>query len=183
MKKSIGILEFRSIAKGIEVTDVMLKAADVQLILSTPLCPGKYITIVCGEVGPVNVAVDAGRRAGCEFAMESHVISNVSEAVFPALTGTTQVDHYASLGIIETITAVSSVVAGDIAVKASNVTLLDIRIARGLGGKGFVMLTGEVSSVRMAIQACEDKLKQEGTIVATSLIASPSKAIICELQS
>lgn len=182
MKKSIGILEFRSIAKGIEATDVMLKSADVQLILSSPLCPGKYITIVKGEVGSVNIAVEAGKQAGSEFALEGHVLSNVSEAVFPALTGTAQVDHYASLGIIETITAVSSVIAGDIAVKASNITLVDIRLARGLGGKGFVLLTGEVSTVKTAIRACEEKLKQEGTIVATSVIASPSKAILSELQ-
>lgn len=182
MKKSIGILEFRSIAKGIEATDVMLKSADVRLILTSPLCPGKYITIVEGEVGPVKIAVEAGKRAGSDFALEGHVISNVSEAVFPALTGTTQVDHYASLGIIETITAVSSVIAGDIAIKASNVTLVDIRIARGLGGKGFVLLTGEVASVNTAIRACEDKLREEGTIVATSVIASPSKAMLTELQ-
>jgi len=49
LKKSIGVLEFRSIAKGIEATDAMLKAANVQLILSMPLCPGKYITIIGGE--------------------------------------------------------------------------------------------------------------------------------------
>ncbi|MFZ5975890.1 MAG: BMC domain-containing protein [Bacillota bacterium] len=182
MKKSIGILEFKSIAKGIEATDVMLKSADVELILASPLCPGKYITIISGEVGAVYIAVEAGKLAGCEFALEGHVISNVSEAVFPALTGTARIDRLASLGIIETMTAVSSVIAGDIAVKASSVTLIDIRLARGLGGKGFVLLTGEVASVNTAIRACEEKLKQEGTIVATSVIASPSKAILSELQ-
>jgi len=181
MKKSIGILELRSIAKGIEATDAMLKAANVRLILSTPLCPGKYVTLVGGEVGPVNIAVEAGRQAGSEFALEGYVIPNVSEAVFPALTGTANADHLASLGIVETMTAVSSVIAGDIAIKASNVTLLEIRIARGLGGKGFVLLTGEVASVKTAIQACEEKLKQEGVIVATSVIASPAKDFLCAL--
>jgi microcompartment protein CcmL/EutN len=181
MKKSIGILEFRSIAKGIEATDAMLKASNVQLILSTPLCPGKYITIVRGEVGPINIAVEAGRQAGSDFALEGYVIHNVSEAVYPALTGTVNADRLASLGIIETMTAVSSVIAGDIAVKASNVTLMEIRIARGLGGKGFVLLTGEVASVKTAIQACEERLKQEGIIIATSIIASPAKDILCAI--
>ena len=181
MKKSIGILEFRSIAKGIEATDAMLKAANVRLILSTPLCPGKYVTLVGGEVGPVKIAVEAGKLAGSEFALEGYVIPNVSEAVFPALTGTANADRLASLGIVETMTAVSSVIVGDIAIKASNVTLLEIRIARGLGGKGFVLLTGEVASVKTAIQACEEKMKQEGVIVATSVIASPAKDILCTL--
>jgi len=182
LKTSIGIMEFKSIAKGIEATDTMLKAADVQLILSSPLCPGKYITIIGGEVGPVKIAVETGKQAACEFALEGHVISNVSEKVFPALTGTTPVDHYDSLGIIETLTAVSSVIVGDIAVKASNVTLIDIRIARGLGGKGYVLLTGEISSVNTAVRACVERMKEEGTIIATSVIASPTKAVLCELQ-
>ena len=32
MKRSIGLIELRSIARGIETTDVMLKAADVELL-------------------------------------------------------------------------------------------------------------------------------------------------------
>ena len=43
MKKAIGLVEFKSIAKGIETTDERLKSANVELITSTALCPRKYI--------------------------------------------------------------------------------------------------------------------------------------------
>ncbi len=43
-----GAVEFKSIAKGMFVTDAMLKSAQVSLVLATTLCPGKYLTIVEG---------------------------------------------------------------------------------------------------------------------------------------
>ena len=40
--ETIGFLELNSIAKGIEVADAVLKAAEVELISAKPSCPGKY---------------------------------------------------------------------------------------------------------------------------------------------
>lgn len=181
MKKSIGLLEFKSIAKGIEATDAMLKSANIELILSTPVCPGKYVTVISGEVGAVKNAVEAGKIVGSTFTIEAYVIPNINENVFPALTGTICFDNVASIGIIETISAISSIIAGDIAVKSANVKLMEIRVARGLGGKGFVMMTGEVAAVKASITTCEDRMKDEGSIISSVVIASPSKELISTL--
>lgn len=181
MKKSVGLIEFKSIAKGIEATDAMLKAGNVELLLTTPICPGKYITLIGGEVGAVQNAMAVGRKTGSIFTVEHHVIHNVSEAVFPALTATVDVDKITSLGIIETISAVTSILTGDIASKSANVRLLEIRIARGLGGKGFVMITGEVEAVKSAVTACEKKLEDTGGIISAVTIASPSPALVSRI--
>ncbi|MEW9123325.1 MAG: BMC domain-containing protein [Thermotaleaceae bacterium] len=181
MKKAIGLLEFKSIAKGIEASDEMLKSADVELILSTPICPGKFIAIVSGNVGAVKNAVEVGKKVGDIFTIDEFFIPNVSEKVFPALTATTNPEKIASLGIIETMSAVTSILVGDIAVKASNVELLEIRIARGLGGKGFTIITGEISSVKSAVKACENALMETGGIISSVVIASPDKDLISKL--
>lgn len=181
VKKSIGLIEFKSIAKGIEATDAMLKAGNVELVLTTPICPGKYITLISGEVGAVQNAVAVGNRTGNVFTIEQHVIPNVSEAVFPALTATAEIDKIASLGIIETISAVTSILAGDIAAKSANVRLLEIRIARGLGGKGFVMVTGELAAVKSAVAACESRLEDTGGIISAVTVASPSPALVSRM--
>jgi len=181
LKRSIGLVEFKSVAKGIEATDEMLKSANVELILATPICPGKYISLIAGNVGAVKNAVKVGKTVGDIFTIDDFVISNVSEEIFPALTATTDPDKITSLGIIETISAVTSIVAGDIAVKAAKVELLEIRIARGLGGKGFVIITGEISAVKSAIKACEQGLKDTGEIISTVAIASPNKEIVTKL--
>lgn len=178
MKRSIGMLEYRSIAKAIESTDAMLKAANVELILSAPQCPGKFISIISGEVGAVESAVRAGKIVGGVFVIDDYIIPNVSMEVFPALTGSTSYDYIDSLGIIETMSAISSIMAGDIAVKAGSVRLIEIRIARGLGGKGFTILTGELASVETALRSCEEKLKDTGAIVSSVLIAAPAKDLV-----
>lgn len=178
MKKSIGMIEYRSIAKAIESTDIMLKAANVELILSTPVCPGKYVSIVSGEVGAVESAVKAGKMAGDIFVIEDYIIPNINEEVFPALSGTSSYDQIDSLGIIETMSAITSIMAGDIAIKAGNIKLIEIRIARGLGGKGYVILSGELATVKSALQSCEEKLKETGSIVCSTVIASPTKELI-----
>ncbi|TCO77951.1 BMC domain-containing protein [Marinisporobacter balticus] len=181
MKKSIGLLEFKSIAKGIEATDHMLKSANVELVLSSPLCPGKYITILCGDVGAVKNAVKTGEHIGGNFIIDSYVIANVHEDIFPALTATTNIERISSLGIIETMSAITSIMAGDIALKAANVQLLEIRVARGLGGKGFILLTGEIGAVKSAVKTCEHKLEETGDIISTVVIASPSADLIPKL--
>ena len=50
MITAIGLVEFQSIAKGIEGADAMVKAGRVELVLARPICPGKYIALVEGDV-------------------------------------------------------------------------------------------------------------------------------------
>jgi len=183
MKNSIGLLEFKSIAKGIEVTDEVLKSSNVELISANPICPGKYICIIAGDVGAINNAVEVGRKLGGIFQIEAIVMPNIHPDVFSALSGTTQIENLHSIGVIETMSALSSIMVGDTAIKASNISLVEIRIARGLGGKGFTIISGEISSVKRALKACEDKYSATGEILCASVIANPEKDLVKKLFS
>lgn len=44
MSQAIGILELTSIAKGMELGDAMLKSANVNLLVSKTICPGKFLS-------------------------------------------------------------------------------------------------------------------------------------------
>ena len=57
MSQAIGIVELTSIAKGMEVGDVMLKSANVTLLACKTLCPGKYLLMIGGDVSAVGKAV------------------------------------------------------------------------------------------------------------------------------
>lgn len=181
MKKSIGLLEFKSIAKGIEVTDEVLKAANVELIFANPICPGKYVAMVTGEVAAVNHAMRTAENLGDVFQIESLTLSNVQDEVLKALAGTIDPGEIQALGIIETMSAVSSIMVADTAVKSSNIRLIEVRIARGLGGKGFTLLTGEISSVKRAIEACKNEYKPTGEILCATVVATPNKALVDSL--
>ncbi len=177
MNKAIGLLELKSVPIGILAADDMLKAADVELLMASPVCPGKYIVIISGKVGPVQRAIESGRQAADVFLIESSVINNISPSVIPAISGLAMPDKMKSLGMLESISALTCIVAADTAVKTSDVELVDLRIARGLGGKSFVIFTGEVSSVRSAMDSCLSELQAGGTVTSHSIIAAPHPSI------
>jgi microcompartment protein CcmL/EutN len=177
LNKSIGMIELRSIAIGIKAADEMLKAAAVEIVMSTPVCPGKYIILVTGNVGPVKNSVDAGVRAASDFLIDSLIINSIHEKIIPVLYGKVDVYEVKALGIIETKSVLSSIKAGDTAIKSSNVDLLQIRIARQIGGKGLVAFSGEYSSVNSALKSCTDELGDK-EIMSTAIIPSPHKDLI-----
>lgn len=181
MGKSIGLLELKSIPAGVQAADEMLKAANVELLVATAVCPGKYIIIITGQVGAVKSSMEAGRLAAGTYLICHHTINNVHDSVAPALVGTADVDRIASLGMLETMSALTAVRAADIAAKASRVSLMEVRVARGLGGKGYIMLTGEVSSVKSALNNCLTQLADTGEITSSCVIASPHKGLLDKL--
>ena len=181
MSKAIGLIEFNTTPVGMEATDAMLKASEVRLVFSSPICPGKYITLVTGEVDAVRTAIAKGEGTGGIFALDAHVLPNVHPSVVPALTATSEWEDVRSLGVVETICAVAAVRAGDIAAKAANVRLLEIRLARGLGGKGILLLTGDLGSVESSVEACRRQLGTEGGIASAVVIAAPHKALVSAL--
>ncbi|MGL4607712.1 MAG: BMC domain-containing protein [Eubacteriaceae bacterium] len=170
-------MEFKSIPVGIEATDDMLKSGNVELLMASPLCPGKYVSIIAGDVGAVEASIKNGERIGGIHVLEADVIPNIHPDVLPAMLGAGEVGDVKSLGIVETINAISSILIADICVKASNVELIEIRIARGLGGKGYVLITGEISSVKTAIETARNEMAESSLVTSYSVIPSPHKDI------
>lgn len=177
MDKALGLIEYKSIARGIGACDSMLKAGNVELLVATVLCPGKFIAMVSGDVEAVRFAVRKGVEYDPPHVIADLVLPQVHASVFPALSATTAFELKGALGVIETIDAASGVIVGDTAAKAANVDLLEIRLARGMGGKAFVSLCGELAAVNAAVKSVENKFKNEGILTATAIIPSPNRQL------
>lgn len=178
---AVGCLESSSLARGMETADSMLKAAEVRLMACNPICPGKYIIIVGGMVAEVTAAVRAGEAVAADTLTDVTIIPNVHPQVLDAFTAATSFDEVGALGVIETFSAPSAIVAGDEAVKSANVTLLEIRLARALGGKAFVLLTGDVSAVKAALESGSKAGGAGGLLLGTALIPSPHPDLVEKL--
>ncbi len=176
--ESLGCLETRSIALGIEAADHMVKAAEVDLMIAMPTCPGKYLIAVSGTVAAVRSSVDAGMEPAGDALVDYTVIPSVHPQVIPAMTAVSDPNLTGAVGILETFSMCASVKAADEAVKSAEVDLVEIRLGRGLAGKAFVVLTGHVSAVRAAIQAAVTSLQEEALLIATTVIPSPHPALM-----
>ena len=180
-KNSIGLIELTSIASGFLACDAMLKAADVDLILSRSICSGKYMVMVRGEVASVEAAVAAG-LAGTRFSViDSFVIPNLHEQVFPAIAGSNKVETLEALGIVESFSVASLIEGADAAVKAANIQIIEIRLAMALGGKAFVTLTGNVAAVESAVDAAAQIVGQKGMLVNKVVIPHPRPELLNEM--
>jgi microcompartment protein CcmL/EutN len=130
----------------------------------------------------VRAAVDAGAKMCPGALIEKRVISQVHPDVFPAIGMAVDLDpaKARALGVIETFSASSIVDVADAAAKSANVTLFRIHLAMAIGGKGYVMMTGDVASVEAAVAAGASVAAEEGILVARAVIAAPSKEVFRE---
>jgi microcompartment protein CcmL/EutN len=176
---SIGLIELSSVATGYVVQDVMLKAGSVQLLMARSICSGKFLIAVAGDVTSVEAAVQAGGAAAGAALIERRQIARVHPSVLAAISNAVDIDprQLRSIGIIETFSAASIIDAADAAVKSANVTLLRIHLAMALGGKGFVLMAGDVASVQAAVAAGSKAAAEEGMLVGRGVIPAPSEEL------
>lgn len=173
MMKAIGFLELNSIAKGVEVADIVLKTAAVDLVFSRSGCPGKYYLLFTGEVAAVQASLDAGHIIGGSHVVDSCVIPRVHPQVIKAINMTSMPETMQAIGVMEFFSVTASVYGADAAVKTANVDLIDVRLGTGIGGKSFVILTGEVAAVSEAVKAGINTPNAEGMLVSSVVIPSP----------
>jgi microcompartment protein CcmL/EutN len=167
---AIAFVETNSIAGGILAGDTMVKRAEVQLLEARAICPGKFMVLIGGEVGPVRESFQVGIDAAADTLVDQLLLTNVHLSVFPALMSASPPRGDEALGIIETVTAAVCIIAADAAAKAADVQLLEIRLANGLGGKSFVLMEGIVADVEASVAAGVELVKQEGLLVRQVII-------------
>ena len=171
--KSIGMLELNSIAKGILATDHIGKTANVKILRAHSVCPGKYIVIFSGEVGAVEESRNAGVEIGGHSVINSFVIANIHDSVIEAISGTVGDFPKGAIGVIEYYSISSAVEGADDAAKASNISLVNVRLGFAIGGKSYITFTGDVSAVEEAVNAGIRKAEENGLVVGFSIIPSP----------
>ena len=177
MYKAIGVIELKSIPKGVEAADAALKSAGIDMVSAHPSCPGKYEIVLAGSISNVSVAVSHVTSRFDGYVIDSCVMGRIDEQVIKALFGTQEGVRGGSLGLVETFSAASAIKAADIAVKTAKVEIYDLRVSRGMGGKGVVMITGDVGDVTAATQAGAEYAKSISTLSSFTVIAAPHEEL------
>ena len=174
MGKAIGMVEFQTVSTGMNGADTMIKTAEVDVIECATVCPGKYIVIISGEISAVKAAVDSAKSRFNEKVIDSFVLGNPHDSIFPAIYGPNQVEKVDALGILETYDVAALIVAADLAAKTALVDLLELRLAKGMCGKSYMTLTGSVSAVTAAIEKAKAESAGRGMFLDSAVIARPS---------
>lgn len=171
LDSSIALFEFESISAGIVAGDAMVKTAPLGAIYAGTVHPGKYLVLVTGDTASVDEAVRVGN--GAESLSDVVFLPDVHPAVADAVTGNISLASVGeeALGIVETTTVAAAIDAADAGAKAAEVDLAAIRLADGLGGKGYVLFSGAVAEVEAALAAAVERAEGHDALFRFDLVA------------
>ena len=175
MGKALAMAELTTVSAGMKAADIMIITAEVKVIEAEVVCPGKYIILIEGDLSAVRASVDAVKAMFSDKLIDSFVLGNPHESIFPALYGTTDVEDKRALGVLETYSAASIIYAADIAAKTAIVNLIELRVARGMCGKSYMLLTGEVAAVESAIAKAKADVADGTMFLDSTVIANPDE--------
>jgi microcompartment protein CcmL/EutN len=152
IEPALALLDFSSIAVGIEAADAMVKRAQIDTIRAGTVQPGRYLVLIGGTVADVQESLAAGRELGGAAVLDHVFLPQVHPEVVEAIGGGRRPRPADALGVVETCTVAAAIHAADAGVKGAEVRLVELRLADGLGGKGIVLYSGLVADVEAAVE-------------------------------
>ncbi|MDD5556038.1 MAG: BMC domain-containing protein [bacterium] len=175
---AILVLECNSVAGGIFVSDLLVKEADVRLLDSRTVCPGKYVVTVAGGVDALRSSLAAALASPLgETVTEQWLLPRVHPRVVAAVGGVPSYPATASLGVVETYGVPACVRAADAGAKAGGAQVVEIRLANAQGGKCIVVFSGEQHEVEEALAAGRAAAEEMQGLVNAVIIERPHECV------
>ena len=170
---AIALLEFDSISAGIVAGDAMVKTSPIGAIYAGTVHPGNYLILVSGDTASVEIALETGTDAAGSRLMDSVFLPDIHPDVIAAIVSGSDIAGLSdeALGIVETTTVAAVIDAADAGAKAADVSVSSVRLADGLGGKGYVLFSGVVAEVEAAVEAATARTEPHGALVRADVIA------------
>ena len=119
MARAIGMVEITTVSSGFVAADEMAKTAEVEVLQAEVTCPGKFVILVAGELAAVKSSVERASELCRDKLIDTFVLGNPHESIFPAIYGTAEPSEIDALGILETYDVAAMIEAADIAAKTA----------------------------------------------------------------
>ena len=177
---AIALLEFETVTRGLVTADAMIKRSPLTLLRCGTVQPGRYLVLVGGDEAAVEESLIAGREIGGDELHDLVHLPNIHPDVLASLYGTRRPIPPEALGIIEVATIPAAILAADAALKGIDVTLIDLRLADGLHGKGIVLLGGPITEIQAALEIALGALNSPDQLISHDIITRVAPELIDE---
>ena len=179
---ALGVIELSSVARGLVVADAMVKKAPVELVFARAVSSGKFVVLVSGAVADVDEALACAVETAQASLVDRLMLPQAADGVLAALRRhAPQAGEADAVGIFETFSVASSLLAADAAAKAAQVEVAELRLADGLGGKAYFVVAGAQADVEAAMFAAEH-VTATGMLLAREVIARPHEDLLKHLR-
>lgn len=174
---TIGVVELTSIARGWATVDRMVKTAAITVVDAASAQPGKFFVVVTGGVAEVEAALQAGVTEAGSSLFDHLLLTNLAPGIPAAINREARPDAGDTVAVVESFSAAAVIGAADAALKAGNVALESIVLLDGLGGKGYLVLTGSRSDVESGAEAAQAAMPAD-MFVEASVISEFSAELV-----
>jgi microcompartment protein CcmL/EutN len=170
---ALGLLEVGSLARALTTVDALLKRAHVQLVMHRPVSPGKQLILFRGEVAAVEESFAVGVETAGAALVDSLLLPGAHDSLWAHLGGhPPAIRLRGALCVVECTTVVAALLGADAAAKAADVTLTELRLGAGIGGKGAFAFTGSLDSAEAAADAARTIIAAD-RLIELELVAQP----------
>ena len=181
---TIAVIEFSSIADGIYCTDALLKRAPIAMFKSGTVSRGRYLIIIGGSTGSVEESLNEALVLGQRSVLDHAVLPDVHTRVHDALLSQRVPIVQDAVAILETDTVAANVRAAELAVKGTEVRLVELRLAEyEMSGKAISLYNGELHAVEAAMDLAVDFLRGREEYVQHRIICQPHEMLTRQLSA
>lgn len=175
---ALGFLELASIARGLVITDLILKKAPVQVVTSQPVSSGKHVVLYFGDVASVSEAHAEALANADGSLLRQVLIPGVHPKLAPFLESLWNASPRVlaaseSVGVVESQSLAAAILAADRALKTAPVDLTRFRLGQGIGGKAYFVVSGRQDDVEAAVEAARGELDSLQSLVRVESIPRP----------
>lgn len=162
---ALGLIELSSIVRGVVVSDAMVKRAPVELWDAYPVSRGRFLIFIKGGVAEVSESMEAGLECAQEMTVDSLFLPQAHQAIHYGMDGEYSKPRVDALALLECTQVAATLLAVDAGLKAADVQLVRLHLAKGISGKAYFMLAGPLHEAEAALDAATD-------IISMSVIVS-----------
>jgi microcompartment protein CcmL/EutN len=150
---ALAMLDVADIPPGLRALDALAKEAPVSVLGAGTIQCGRYLILFAGEVEPVRFAFRKACEALGPALYDQVLLPHAERRLVPAISdGAVRWPAPGdTLGALQAGSSPTMLAAVDGALKGTEVELIQLRAADGLGGKSIAMLWGETHAVEAAV--------------------------------
>ena len=175
---TLAVIEFASIADGIYCADALLKKAPIAMIKSGTVSRGRYLIVFGGSTASVEESLHEALAVGQPSQLDHAFLPDVHPQLHDAVLGQRFPMQQDAVAVLETATVAANVKAAELALKGTNVRLVELRLAEyELSGKAISLFNGELHEVEAAMGLAAGFLRGRKEYVQHRIICQPHEVL------
>lgn len=178
MPDALALLELDSVATGLAAVDTLVKRAPVEVLEANLVEPGRFLILLTGGVAEVEESLGAVVDRHADALQSQMHLPFVHPDLVAGLRGAEHTTAPDTLGVVEGSDVAGTLEAADRSLKDAQVQLAGVRVAVGLGGRAYYVVSGEHNDVEAALDAGQAILEARGTLHRVECITRPHDEMV-----